>query len=265
MSNMASQHAIVFGGESGIGKGAAFSLARRGVKVLIAGITEDAGKETEAEIRVEGLDATFFPMDVRKRETIEAAAAAARGPGGNLEIMVYACGVFDAYADVLETTEDLWDQVMEINLKGCFRASQIVLPSMIERGYGRIVTIASIASYVGTADGVAYTTSKAGMLGMVRNMGTMHADKGVTVNAVCPGAFATPLRDNSMRVLGGIAPTNMSRGVGDRSPDGVLGFIPAKRRGELHEVGELCAFLASPEAGYITGQGMLIDGGWVAA
>lgn len=263
MVTMASQRAIVFGGETGIGKGAAMSLARRGVKVLIAGILEDAGKATEEAIRAEGHDAVFFSMDVRKRETIEAAVAAAKGKDGALEIMVYASGVFDAYANTLETSEALWDQVMEINLKGFFRASQIILPSMIEQGYGRIIAIASIASYIGTADGVAYTTSKSGMLGMVRHMGTMHADKGVTVNAVCPGSIETELRANSARVLGDVAP-DMAKGIGS-TPDGYKAFVPAKRRGQIGEVGELCAYLASPEAGYITGQGVLIDGGWVAA
>ncbi len=263
MSDMTGQHAIVFGGESGIGKAATASLAQRGVSVLIAGINSEAGHATEAEMRNQGFKATYFPVDVRERKTIEAAVAAAKESSGKLEILVYSSGVYDAYASTLETTEELWDQVMEINLKGCFRACQVALPTMIAQNYGRIIAVASIASYIGTADGVAYTTSKSGMLGMVRHIGCMHASQGITMNAVCPGIIETELRANSAKVLGEAAPS-MSKGIGS-TPDAYKSYVPAKRRGQIGEVGELIAFLADPCAGYMTGGSVLIDGGWVAA
>ena len=134
---------------------------------------------------------------------------------------------------------------------------------MVPQGYGRIVAVASVASYIGTADGLPYTVSKSGMLGMVRHVGTSYASHGITMNAVCPGVITTDMRANSARVLGTVAPP-MERGVG-YDPDAYKNFVPAQRRGAPSEVGELMAFIASREAGYITGQGFVIDGGWLAA
>lgn len=261
MTDLVDQRALVFGGETGIGLAAARELARQGARVVIAGILAEAGSQAAEEIRAAGGKARFVATDVRDRSAVERAVAAGTD-GGRLEILVYSSGVYDGYASTLETGEALWDQVLEINLKGCYRACQSVVPLMLEQKYGRIVTVASVASHIGTADGLAYTVSKSGMLGIARHIGTMQAAEGITMNAVCPGVIATDMRANTKRVLGAIAPP-MERGVG-YDPDAYKAFVPAKRRGQTSEVGALIAFLASPAAGYITGQSIIIDGGWVA-
>jgi len=261
MADLTDQHALVLGGESGIGRAAAAELARQGADVVIAGILPDAGEQAVAEIRAAGGKARFVQTDVRDRAAVKRAVAEA-AKGGRLEILVYSSGVYDGYASTLDTSEALWDQVLEINLKGCYRACQEAIPLMIAQEYGRIVTVASVASHIGTADGMAYTVSKSGMLGLARHVGTMQAANGITMNAVCPGVIATDMRANTKRVLGNVAPP-MERGVG-YDPDAYKAFVPAKRRGQTSEVGSLVAFLASPEAGYITGQSVTIDGGWVA-
>lgn len=261
MADLTNQHALVFGGESGIGRAAAAELARQGADVVIAGILPDAGERAVAEIRAAGGKVRFVQTDVRDRAAVKRAVAEA-AKDARLEILVYSSGVYDGYASTLDTSEALWDQVLEINLKGCYRACQESLPLMIAQKYGRIVTVASVASHIGTADGMAYTVSKSGMLGLARHVGTMQAADGITMNAVCPGVIATDMRANTKRVLGEVAPP-MERGVG-YDPDAYKAFVPAKRRGQTSEVGSLVAFLASPEAGYITGQSVTIDGGWVA-
>lgn len=256
------QNALIFGGESGIGLAAARQIADLGANVTIAGILPEAGEAAAAEIGAAGQQARFVQTDVRDRAAVDRAVTQA-ATAGRLDVLVYSSGVYDGYASTLETSEALWDQVLEINLKGCFRACQAAMPLMIAREYGRIVTVASVASHIGAADGLAYTVSKSGMLGLVRHLGSMHAAQGITVNAACPGVIATDMRANTKRVLGAVAPP-MERGVG-YDPDAYKAFVPAKRRGQIGEVGALVAYLASRQAGYITGQSVTIDGGWVAA
>lgn len=263
MTNLNGQTAIIFGGETGIGKAAAISLARRGASVLIAGINIEAGATAQAEMKQDGLQVTFAEVDVRRPETIAAAVNAAKAISGRLEVMVYAAGVYDGYTLALQATEEFWDQVMDINLKGCFRACQQVLPIMVEQQYGRIVAVASVSSHIGMANGIAYTTSKGGLLSMTRHIGTTFADKGVTMNAVSPGIIETEIKANSARILGELAPK--TPGGFFKSPEGYKDYVPAKRRGKAAEVGELIAFLAGPDAGYITAESVLIDGGWASA
>jgi NAD(P)-dependent dehydrogenase (short-subunit alcohol dehydrogenase family) len=263
MNDFSGQYAIVFGGESGIGGAASALLASRGCRVLIAGVLTEQAEQALHSIQGKGGEASFLRADVRDRAAVLESIRRASSAEGRLDILVYSSGVYDGYASALETSEQLWDQVLEINLKGCLRACQAVLPGMVAQGYGRIVTVASVASYIGTADGLAYTVSKSGMLGMVRHIGTTYADRGITMNAVCPGVISTSMRANSQRVLGDLSPP-MERGIA-YDPESYKAFVPAKRRGETSEVGELIAFLASRSAGYITGQGVTIDGGWIAA
>lgn len=263
MANLSGRFALVVGGETGIGRAAAEELAAAGATVTIAGILNEEGQAAVRAIKDAGGQPSFIMTDVRQPDSVDAAVSAAHGPGGKLDILVYSAGVFDGFASCLETSIGLWDQVIDINLKGCYLACRAALKTMVACGYGRIITIGSVASLIGGADGFPYTVSKAGMLGVVRQISTTYAKNGIAINAVCPGVVTTEIRANSARILGDVAPP-MNQGIGV-DPDGYKRFVPAHRRGTPAEVAALIAFLADERAGYITGQAIAIDGGWVAA
>ena len=176
--------------------------------------------------------------------------------------MVNNAGVFDGFASCLETSERLWDQVIDINLRGVFFGCQAALRRMVPQGYGRIINTSSVGGLRGSADGLAYTASKWGIIGLTKQAACVYAENGITINAICPGVIATEIRKNSGIVLGADAP-NMQRGVGV-DPESFKKNVPAKRRGSPQEVGDAVVFLASEQAGYINGQALAIDGGWTA-
>lgn len=254
--------AVVIGGETGIGRATAEALAAAGAHVVIGGILEAPGGETEAVIRAAGGSARFQRTDVREVNQVEVLIEGAHREHGRLDILVNSAGVFDGFATCLETTDALWEQIININLRGCLFGSRAALKLMVPARRGRIINIASVAALRATADGLPYTTSKFAMVGLTRHAACTYAESGVTVNAICPGVIQTDIRANSERIIGSVAPP-MVQGVGV-SPDGYKRFVPAGRRGTCAEVAALAVFLASDAAGYITGQALAIDGGWSA-
>jgi NAD(P)-dependent dehydrogenase (short-subunit alcohol dehydrogenase family) len=177
--------------------------------------------------------------------------------------MVNNAGVFDGFASALETSEPLWDQVLSINLKGCFLGCQAALRRMVPLRGGRIINTSSVGGLKGGADGLAYTASKFGIIGITRQVATTYAEHGITINAICPGVIATDIRQNSATILGPDGP-DMQRGVGT-NPDAYKLLVPARRKGLPSEVADTVVFLASDSAAYINGQAIAIDGGWSAA
>jgi NAD(P)-dependent dehydrogenase (short-subunit alcohol dehydrogenase family) len=175
--------------------------------------------------------------------------------------MVNNAGVFDGFASCIDTTEALWDQVLSINLKGCFLGCQAALRRMVPRRQGRIINTASVGGLRGAADGASYTASKFGIVGLTRQIACTYAEHGITINAICPGVIETDIRRNSATILGSDAPP--MAGVG-ADPDGYKRLVPARRKGSPSEVADLAAFLASDAAAYINGQAIAIDGGWTA-
>jgi NAD(P)-dependent dehydrogenase (short-subunit alcohol dehydrogenase family) len=151
--------------------------------------------------------------------------------------------------------------VVAIDLTGTFYGCKRALAEMRPAGRGRIVNIASVAGLVGSGGGPAYTAAKHGVVGLTRQLAITYADRGITVNAVCPGAVTTGLRANSARILGGDAP--VMRGVGGDDA-AVRAVTPAGRRGTIEEVAAAALYLAGEEAGYVTGHTLVIDGGWTA-
>lgn len=262
MTNLNGRTAVVTGGETGIGLAISSALAAAGARVFIGGILADAGDSAAAKIRTTGGQATFVRTDVRVASDIEALVAAASADAGRLDIMVNNAGVFDGFANCLETTERLWDQVIDINLKGCFLGCQAALRRMVPQRAGRIINTSSVGGLRGAADGLAYTASKFGVIGVTRQAACTYAEYGITINAVCPGVIATDIRQNSATILGPDGP-NMQRGVGT-DPDAYKRMVPARRKGLPSEVADTVVFLASDSAAYINGQAIAIDGGWTA-
>ena len=253
--------ALVTGGGSGIGRAIAQALAAQGAAVAIFDLLPEGGKGTVAAIASKGGRATFVQGDVSRWDDVDRAVAAAVRELGPLGIMVNAAGILDGYESAEGMTPALWERVIGINLTGSFYGSKRALAEMLPRGRGRIINIASVAGLVGSGGGTAYTASKHGVVGLTRQLAITYAARGVTVNAICPGAIQTGLRANSTRILGADAPE--MRGVGGDEA-AVRAITPAGRRGTLEEVAAAACYLASEEADYVTGHTLVIDGGWTA-
>jgi len=253
--------AFVTGGGSGIGRAIAQALAAQGAAVAIFDLLPEGGKDAVAAIASNGGRATFLQGDVSRWDDVDRAVAAAVRELGPLGIMVNAAGILDGYESAEGMTPALWERVIGINLTGSFYGSKRALAEMLPRGRGRIINIASVAGLVGSGGGTAYTASKHGVIGLTRQLAITYAARGVTVNAICPGAIQTGLRANSTRILGADAPE--MRGVGGDEA-AVRAITPAGRRGTLDEIAAAACYLASEEADYVTGHTLVIDGGWTA-
>jgi len=253
--------AFVTGGGSGIGRAIAQALAAHGAPVAVMDLLPEGGKDAVAAIAAKGGRATFVQGDVGRWDELDRAVAAAVRELGPLGTMVNAAGVLDGYAPADEIGAALWERVIGINLTGTFYGCKRALAEMLPVGRGRIINIASVAGLVGSGGGAAYTASKHGVVGLTRQLAITYAARGITVNAICPGAIQTSLRDNSTRILGADAP--VMRGVGGDEA-AIRAITPAGRRGTLEEIAAAACYLAGSEADYVTGHTLVVDGGWTA-
>jgi 2-hydroxycyclohexanecarboxyl-CoA dehydrogenase len=220
------RRALVTGGAGGIGSAIAEAL-RPNYDVVTADLT--------------GADVV---MDVTDSESVTDAFARA----GQIDVVVNAAG-WDELHPFLDTDEQFWDRVIEVNYKGCLRTTKAVLPGMVERGWGRIVNIASDAGRVGSSGESVYAGAKGAVIAFGKTIAREVATKGVTVNNVCPGPTRTPMLES----MGPNLITAFERAV------------PMKRLGEPNDVAAAVAFLASEEAGYVTGQTLSVSGGLTMA
>lgn len=261
MSILAGKSAVITGGETGIGLAIVEALCAAGAQVLMGGILETPGEAAAKKIRDDGGKADFIKIDVRDGNQVDKLLQTAADRFGDVDIMVNNAGVFDGFASCLETTEALWDKVIDINLKGTFFGCQAALKRMMPQGKGRIINTASIGGLCGSADGASYTASKFAIIGLTKQIACTYAENGITANAICPGVIQTDIRGNSTIILGADAPK--MAGVG-ADPEGYKRRVPAKRKGLPSEVADLAVFLASDNSAYINGQAIAIDGGWTA-
>ncbi|MCC7370603.1 MAG: SDR family oxidoreductase [Chloroflexi bacterium] len=260
MTQLVPGAALITGGGSGIGRAVALALAGEGAPIAILDLRPTGGEETVGLIEAAGGRAAYVPADVRHWDEVDRAFAEAVAAVGPLGIVVNAAGILDGYAQADAVAPAVWDRVIGINLTGTFWGCKRALDELLPRG-GRIINIASTAGLVGDGGGPAYVASKHGVVGLTRQLAVAYAERGVTVNAICPGPIATPLRANSTQILGADAPP--MGGIGG-DPSRVRAIVPAGRYGTVEEIAALIVFLASIEAGYITGQTQVIDGGWTA-
>ena len=244
MQPLTDQVAVVTGAARGIGRGIASVLAAEGASVVIADIDAEAAERTAAEL---GERAVAVATDVTDRGSVDALAAAALAAFGRIDILAANAGIYPS-TGLADIDDALWDSVMDINVKGALHAVQACMPAMLARGYGRIVLTSSITGPITGQTGFAhYGASKAAMLGLMRSAAVELARSGITVNAVMPGNIETP----------GLAETS------DEHQRQMFSSIPMGRFGTAEEVGWAVRFLASPEAGYVTGQTVIVDGGQV--
>src|SRR3954447_6180254 len=247
MKRLDDQVAVITGAAQGIGKGIASVLATEGALVAIADIDARAAERTAAEFRAVGYEAMGVEADVTSRASVESMAARALEEWGRIDILAANAGIYPSL-DVRAITDPAWDQVMDVNVKGAVHAVQACLGAMIDRGYGRVVRTSSVTGPITGQPGFSpHGASKAAMLGFMRSAAVELARSGITINAVLPGNVSTP----------GFADTS------DEHQQRMLSSIPMGRYAEPEEVGWAVRFLASPEAGYITGQTLIVDGGQV--
>jgi len=253
--------AIVTGGGSGIGRAIAETLAHDGAAVGVVDLLPDGGLQTVETITEAGGRAIFARADVSQWSDVDGVIGKLVATLGPLGILINAAGILDGYAPVHELSPAVWTKVIAINLSGTFFACKRALAEMIPAGRGRIINLASVAGLVGDGGGPAYVASKHGVVGLTRQLAVGAAARGVTVNAICPGPIQTGLRANSSTILGADAP--VMRGIGGDEA-AIKAVTPAGRRGTVEEIAATARFLASEEAGYITGHTLVIDGGWTA-
>jgi 3-oxoacyl-[acyl-carrier protein] reductase len=247
VQRLTDQVAIVTGGAQGVGRGIASVLAAEGAHVVIADVDDAHADSTVADLRKQGLKATSVTTDVSDRASVEAMAALVVAEHGRIDILGANAGIYPT-ASIEALDDALWDRVMDINVKGAVRVVQACAPTMISNRYGRIVLTSSITGPVtGQAGFAHYGASKAAMLGFMRSAAVELATSGVTINAVLPGNVQTP----------GFADTT------EEHQRRMLLSIPMRRYADPEDVGWAVRFLASAEAGYITGQTLIVDGGQV--
>ena len=248
MQGLEGKVAIVTGGGQGIGRALTLRLAKEGCKVAIFDLKPEAGEET-AELAA-GTTIKTYAVDVGDQDQVKAAVAAVEADLGPIWTLVNNAG-WDQPAPFLATEKPLWDKIIRINLYGALYTHHAVAPLMVERGGGRIINIASDAARVGTSTEAVYSACKGGVISFTKSIARELASKGVLLNVVCPGPTNTPMMASVL-------------GEGERAvkwKDAMVRGIPLKRMGEPEDYAGIVAFLASDDAGFITGQTFSVAGG----
>lgn len=236
---------IVTGAGKGIGKGIALALAREGCSVVVSDINQEDCFKVVSEIEAIGSKAIAIKCDVSQKGETDNLIAEAIEKFGKLDILVNNAGVYP-YKSFMEMNENDWDRVIDINLKGVFLCSQAAAKQMKEGG--KIVNISSIAAFVGFPNLVHYCASKGGINGMTRALALELASLKINVNNIAPGAIETP---------------GASQGMSEEARKQTISVIPWGRMGEPEDIAGAVVFLSSDSADYITGQTIVVDGGYI--
>jgi 2-hydroxycyclohexanecarboxyl-CoA dehydrogenase len=245
MRGLDGRRVILTGGASGIGRAAALRLADEGCVLGILDLNEAGARETAA--RCAGATATAYGVDITDRQQVAAAVESFEAVRGPVQGLANIAG-WDTPLSFLETDRALWDKVIQINLYGPLNMHHVVARGMAERGFGRIVNIASDAGRVGSSGEAVYAACKGGIIAFTKTLARELARKGVTLNVLCPGPTDTPLFDNF-------------RAASPSIGDALARAIPLRRLGEPDDYAGTIAFLLSDDAGYMTGQTISVSGG----
>jgi len=240
--------ALVTGASRGIGEAILHALARTGMQV-VGTATADAGAESiSAALAAAGLPGRGARLDVRDAAAVEALLADIEAREGGLSVLVNNAGVTRDNL-LMRMKDEEWDDILATNLTPVFRLSRAVIRPMMKARYGRIVNITSVVGHAGNAGQTNYAAAKAGVAGFTRSLAREVGSRGITVNCVAPGFIDT----------------DMTRALSDAQRAALLGNIPAGRLGQVEDVAAAVCFLASPAAGYITGETLHVNGGMLMA
>jgi NAD(P)-dependent dehydrogenase (short-subunit alcohol dehydrogenase family) len=248
--DLAGRVAVVVGGTSGIGRALAVGLAEAGADVVASGRREALVDEVAREIEALGRRTVRQPCDVGQRAALEALRDATLGAFGRVDVLV-CCAGKTKRTPTLEVSEAEWNDILETNLTGTLRTCQVFAPPMLARGYGRIVNIGSLSTFVALYEVAAYAASKAAVASLTKSLALEWGPRGVCVNAIAPGVFRT---DINRALLDG---TERGREF--------LARTPMKRFGHVDELVGAAVFLASESASFVNGEILVVDGGFLAS
>jgi 3-oxoacyl-[acyl-carrier protein] reductase len=244
MAGLEGRVALVTGASQGIGKAIALELAKAGATVALAARNEAKLAEVKAEIEAVGGKAESFALDVSNEDVIKAGAKDIVAKLGAVHVLVNNAGVTrDTLMLRMKTTD--WDDVLDTNLKGAFLLTQALLQPMMKARWGRVINISSVNGELGAPGQANYSASKAGLIGLTKSMAREFASRGITVNAVAPGFIET----------------DMTHVLTEDQKNAMLGAVPLGRAGTVADIAAAVRFLASEEAGYITGHTLDVNGG----
>jgi 2-hydroxycyclohexanecarboxyl-CoA dehydrogenase len=252
---MTQRVALVTGGGSGIGREISIALANAGMHIGVADLNFEGARETAQLIETGGGRAIAVLMDVTSTDSVQDGRLQVLDELGRIGALVN-CAGWDVLMPFMETDEDFWDKVIDINYKGMLRTSHACLPDMIEDGWGRVINISSDAARVGSSGEAVYSGAKGAVVSFTKTLAREMARKGVTANVVCPGPTDTPL-------IAGMA--EASGGDGEAWKGALARAVPMKRMGQPDEVASAVVYFASQEAGYVTGQTLSVSGGLTMA
>lgn len=244
---------LITGSGGGIGRRAAVLFSRHGARVVVNDVDESGGRGTVSLIKSQGGGAIFVPADVSNDEQVEALFAAALEEFGRLDVSYHNAGIMHpGDAGPVDTSLDVWDRTIDIDLKGVFLSCRHAIPSLLASGGGSIINVASFVARVGAArPQIAYTAAKGGVASLTREIAVQYARQGIRANALCPGPVRTPLLESLLQDV----TRRQNR----------LNHVPLNRFAEPNEIASAALFLASDLSSYMTGAELVVDGGITAA
>jgi NAD(P)-dependent dehydrogenase (short-subunit alcohol dehydrogenase family) len=243
--------ALVTGAGSGIGEAIALAFAREGAQLFLADISAERLEKIMQSVRASGVEAAGCTVDVAKDASVRAMVAAAEQRFGRINVVCNNAGILDRLMPVHDTTDEMWERVIGVNLTGAFYVCRAVLPGMLERGSGNIINTHSISSFLGGRGGAAYTVSKHGILGLTRAIAATYGERGIRCNGIAPGSVQT-------NISTGDDWHEMGRALREK------GLATRPPRAVPDEIAPVAVFLASDMSHYINGANIVADAGWTA-
>ena len=242
MGKLQDRVALIYGGTSGLGEATAKLYAKEGAKVAIAGRSVERGNEIVDAIKHEGGEAIFVEVDLMETDQIKQSIQDTVDAFGTIDILYNGAGILDEYVGIIETDEEEFDQVVQLNIKAPFIATKEVMPIFVEKGKGVVINLGSQGSKFAGVGGTSYVTSKHALVGFNKQLAYDYGDKGIKALLLAPGFIDTPMTDDVKEER--------------------LNDIPDRRAGKPEEVAKLALFLASDDSNYMNGTEVYMDGGW---
>jgi len=242
MDRIKNKVALITGGASGIGEAVAKRFAAEGAKIIIADLNIDKAKQIINSIKQEGYEGKASVVDVSQKSSVKNAVNFAIESYGTIDILFNGAGIHDGYKSALETDEETFDKLIDVNVKGPYLFANAVLPIFLKKGSGNIINVGSQGSKMAGVGGNTYITSKHAISGFTKQLAFDFGEKGIRSNLLSPGFINTSMTNNI--------------------EDPRIKNIPSKRAGEAEELASAALFLASDEASYVQGAELNVDGGW---